>query len=196
MTQQRKLEDYLKTIYLLQRKGTVRGADIAEELNVKRPTVSVSLKELEQEGYLIRLKDRSVILTFKGAEIAREIADRNRGIYELLVALGISKAVAMRDACNMEHALSQESFFALISLQQSFQKGGGTMIPLGMSVIGEENIIRRIGGSPEMKKHLEDMGFTAGSAVTVISTINGNLIVKVKESRVAISKEMAARIMV
>ena len=116
MTRQRKLEDYLKTIYLLQRKGTVRGADIAEELNVKRPTVSVSLKELEQEGYLIRLKDRSVILTPKGAVIAREIADRNRSIYELLVALGISEAVAIRDACNMEHALSQESFCALISL--------------------------------------------------------------------------------
>ncbi len=70
------------------------------------------------------------------------------------------------------------------------------MIPLGISVIGEENIIRRVGGSPEMKKHLEDMGFIAGSAVTVISTINGNLIVKIKESRVAISKEMAAKILV
>lgn len=116
MMQQRKLEDYLKTIFLLQRKGIVRGADIAEELNVKRPTVSVSLKELEQGGYLIRLKDRSVILTPKGAVIAREIADRNRSIYELLVALGISETVAMRDACKMEHALSQESFCALISL--------------------------------------------------------------------------------
>ena len=70
------------------------------------------------------------------------------------------------------------------------------MIPLGMSVTGEENIIRRVGGSPEMKKHLEDMGFSAGSPVTVISTINGNLIVKIKESRVAISKEMAGKIMV
>ena len=70
------------------------------------------------------------------------------------------------------------------------------MIPLGMSVIGEENIIRRVGGNPEMKKHLEDMGFIAGSAVTVISTTNGNLIVKIKESRVAISKEMAQKIMI
>lgn len=124
MTQQRKLEDYLKTIYLLQRKGTVRGADIAEELNVKRPTVSVSLKELEQEGYLTRLKDRSVILTPKGAVIAREIADRNKGIYELLIALGISEEVAVQDACNMEHALSQESFCALISLGDCRSKCG------------------------------------------------------------------------
>ena len=65
------------------------------------------------------------------------------------------------------------------------------MMPLVMADPGEENIIRRVGGSPEMKKHLEDMGFVIGSAVTVMSTIGGNLIVKIKESRVAISKEMA-----
>jgi len=70
------------------------------------------------------------------------------------------------------------------------------MMPLVMADTGEENIIKRVGGSPEMKKHLEDMGFTVGGAVTVMNTIGGNLIVKVKESRVAISKEMAARIMV
>lgn len=70
------------------------------------------------------------------------------------------------------------------------------MMPLYMADTGEENIIRRVGGSPEMKKHLEDMGFTAGGAVTVLNTIGGNLIVKVKESRVAVSREMAAKIMI
>ena len=69
-------------------------------------------------------------------------------------------------------------------------------MPLIMADPGEENVIRRVGGSPEMKKHLEDMGFTVGGAVTVMNTIGGNLIVKIKESRVAISREMAARIMV
>ncbi|MBR1455604.1 MAG: ferrous iron transport protein A [Oscillospiraceae bacterium] len=70
------------------------------------------------------------------------------------------------------------------------------MMPLLLSSPGEENIIRRIGGNPETKKHLEDMGFVAGCPVTVISTIGGNLIVKVKESRVAISREMAGKIMI
>ena len=70
------------------------------------------------------------------------------------------------------------------------------MMPLILASNGEENIIRKVGGSAEMKKHLEDMGFVAGGTVTVINTINGNLIVKVKESRVAISREMAAKIMV
>ena len=69
------------------------------------------------------------------------------------------------------------------------------MMPLIMADTGEENIIRRVGGSPDMKKHLEDMGFVAGGAVTVLNTIGGNLIVKVKESRVAVSREMAAKIM-
>ncbi len=70
------------------------------------------------------------------------------------------------------------------------------MMPLILADPGEEAIIKKVGGNPEMKKHLEDMGFTAGGAVTVMNTIGGNLIVKIKESRVAISKEMAAKIMI
>ena len=70
------------------------------------------------------------------------------------------------------------------------------MMPLILADAGEETIIKKVGGNPEMKKHLEDMGFVAGGAVTVMNTIGGNLIVKIKESRVAISKEMAQKIMV
>ncbi len=70
------------------------------------------------------------------------------------------------------------------------------MMPLVLADPGEEAIIKRVGGNPEMKKHLEDMGFTVGGAVTVMNTIGGNLIVKIKESRVAISKEMAQKIMI
>lgn len=69
-------------------------------------------------------------------------------------------------------------------------------MPLILADPGEEAVIKKVGGSPEMKKHLEDMGFTAGGTVTVMNTIGGNLIVKIKESRVAISKEMAQKIMV
>lgn len=69
-------------------------------------------------------------------------------------------------------------------------------MPLIYANIGEENIIRKVGGSPAMKKHLEDLGFVPGSGVTLLSTLGGNAIVKVKESRIAISQEMAQRIMV
>lgn len=70
------------------------------------------------------------------------------------------------------------------------------MMPLVLAAAGEEAVIRRVGGSPEMKKHLEDLGFTVGGAVTVLNEVGGNLIVKIKESRVAINKEMASKIMV
>lgn len=70
------------------------------------------------------------------------------------------------------------------------------MMPLSLAVVGENNIIKKIGGKPEVKKHLENLGFVVGGNVQVVSTLGGNVIVKVKEARVAISKEMAQKIMV
>ena len=70
------------------------------------------------------------------------------------------------------------------------------MMPLSLANIGEENLIIKVGGNPEVKKHLEDLGFVAGGTATLISSMGGNVIVKVKESRVAISEEMARKIMV
>lgn len=70
------------------------------------------------------------------------------------------------------------------------------MMPLVLASVGEENIIQKVGGKPEVKKHLENLGFVAGGRVTVINTVGGNLIVNVKEARIAISKEMAQKIMI
>ena len=70
------------------------------------------------------------------------------------------------------------------------------MMPLTLASAGEENMIRRVGGNDETKRHLEDLGFVAGANVTIVSSIGGNLIVNVKDSRVAISKDMAGKIMV
>lgn len=70
------------------------------------------------------------------------------------------------------------------------------MMPLCFAERGEENVIKKIGGSPDVKKHLEDLGFVVGGAVTVVNALAGNVIVNVKDARVAISEEMARRIMV
>ena len=70
------------------------------------------------------------------------------------------------------------------------------MMPLTLMRESEEMIIKRIGGSPEVKKHLEDLGFVVGGAVSLITQLNGNVIVNVKGSRIAISREMAQRIFV
>ena len=70
------------------------------------------------------------------------------------------------------------------------------MMPLALATPGEENMILKVGGNPETRRHLEDLGFGAGGPVTVVSSLGGNIIVKVKEARVAISEEMARKIMI
>ncbi len=70
------------------------------------------------------------------------------------------------------------------------------MMPLSLANVGETNIIKKIGGKPEVKKHLENLGFVVGGAVQIVSTLGGNVIVNVKEARVAISREMAQKIMI
>ena len=70
------------------------------------------------------------------------------------------------------------------------------MMPLVLANVGEENTIKKIGGTPEVKKHLENLGFVVGGTVTIISTLAGNIFVNVKEARIAISEEMARKIMV
>ena len=70
------------------------------------------------------------------------------------------------------------------------------MMPLSLADVGEENTVKKIGGSPEVKKHLENLGFVVGGRVTVITSLGGNVIVKVKESRIALDHKLASRIMV
>ena len=69
-------------------------------------------------------------------------------------------------------------------------------MPLGYAAAQEENVIKRVGGTPEVKKHLEDLGFVPGASVRVISVTGGNVIVNVKETRVAVSREMAQKIFI
>ena len=76
------------------------------------------------------------------------------------------------------------------------EEEGLNMMPLMLAQVGEENIIKKIGGSPEVKQHLENLGFVVGGTVKVVNALGGNVIVNVKESRVAIREEMAKKIMI
>ena len=71
-----------------------------------------------------------------------------------------------------------------------------SIMPGSLANVGEANTIKKIGGSPEVKKHLENLGFVVGGNVTIITMLGGNVIVNVKETRVAISEEMARKIMI
>ena len=69
-------------------------------------------------------------------------------------------------------------------------------MPLTLAVVGEEVIIKRLGGNADVRAHLQNLGFVSGAAVTVVNSMGGNLIVNVKNARIAVSKEMAAKIMI
>ena len=131
----------MKTIYRLQIEAGpvgVKQVDIARELSVSKPTVSVSLRRLEAEGFVEKQRNRSVKLTEKGIRIAQEITSRNEGIFVLLKGLGVNSETAAEDACNMEHAISDSSYRALMELGESYMKEGTSAVE--ETAGGEENL--------------------------------------------------------
>lgn len=124
MKQKKSVEDYLKTIYILSLKKDVHGADIAKAIGVSRPTVCVSLKALAEEGYILMDDAREVHLTEEGMRIAKEIYERHNTLRRLLTGLGVDEKTATSDACEMEHAVSAESYQALKTLVP--EGNGGT----------------------------------------------------------------------
>ncbi|MDE7446622.1 MAG: metal-dependent transcriptional regulator [Lachnospiraceae bacterium] len=113
MKQKKSVEDYLKVIYILSKQKEVHGADIAGELKVSRPTVSIALKALAEEGYIFVDDAYEVHLTVKGRRIAEDIYERHDTFRHLLMSLGVDEKTAAADACEMEHAVSQASYEAL-----------------------------------------------------------------------------------
>lgn len=115
------MEDYLKTIYILSNQKDVHGVDIANEFGVSRPTVSVALKELAEEGYIFVDSAHEVHLTERGREIAEETYERHDIFRRLLTGLGVDEKTATADTCQMEPAVSRKSYEALKTL--SAEKG-------------------------------------------------------------------------
>ena len=107
-------EDYLEQILmLLEKKGHARSVDIAAGLNVSKPSVSVAMKKLRENGYITMSSDSMISLTDKGYAIARKIYDRHQALTRYLVQLGVPEEIAREDACKIEHDLSEESFAAI-----------------------------------------------------------------------------------
>ncbi len=118
MERNQKIEDYMRIICRLRENGLVRGAYIARELGVTKPTVSVALREMEAAGYLSIQPDRTVVLTGKGEIIGQYVIERNEAVYGLLTDLGVDKKIADADADSIEHGISEESLKALCELRQ------------------------------------------------------------------------------
>lgn len=103
-------EMYLETILVLSEKGDVRSIDIAREMNFSRPSVSVTVHNLEAEHYISITEKGNIILEPKGREIAERIYERHTVLTDILKNLGVSEETASNDACKMEHVISQETF--------------------------------------------------------------------------------------
>lgn len=107
-------ENYLETIYILtKRNGSVRSIDIAAELDYTKPSVSVAMKNLRENGYIEVDSDGFITLTEQGREIAARMYERHTLLSKWLVHLGVDESVAVEDACRIEHVLSRESFEAI-----------------------------------------------------------------------------------
>jgi len=104
-------ENYLETILILSKKiGAVRSIDVANEMNFTKASISIAMKHLREDEYIIMDADGIITLTDKGKEIASMVYERHQLIAKILIALGVSEETAYEDSCKIEHDLSQESF--------------------------------------------------------------------------------------
>lgn len=107
-------ENYLETILMLKKdKGSVRSIDIAHELGFSKPSVSVAMKNLRENGYITVENGGEINLTDAGLEIANKMYERHTLLTGWLTALGVSPETAAEDACKIEHVISVESFEAI-----------------------------------------------------------------------------------
>lgn len=113
---QESAENYLETILILKKRlGVVRSIDIATELSVSKPSVSVAMKNLRTNGYIDMDADGHITLLDQGLEIAEKMYERHTLLTSWLTSLGVDPAIAAEDACRIEHVISAETFEALKS---------------------------------------------------------------------------------
>ena len=107
-------ENYLETILILsQREEKVRSIDIVNELEYSKPSISIAMKNLRSDGYIMMDDDGYIKLTAKGRKIAETIYERHVAISDWLIFLGVDKKTAVKDACKIEHVVSEKSFLAI-----------------------------------------------------------------------------------
>ena len=107
-------ENYLETILILQkRNGSVRSIDIVNELDYTKPSVSIAMKNLRENGYIEMDRDGLITLTDRGMAIAAKMLDRHHTLTKFLIALGVDEKTAEEDACKIEHDISQQTYDAI-----------------------------------------------------------------------------------
>ncbi|MCL2046435.1 MAG: metal-dependent transcriptional regulator [Oscillospiraceae bacterium] len=107
-------EDYLETILMLSQRGEpIRSIDIVNKLEYSRPSVSIAMKKLRENGHIIMGDEGFITLTESGREIAQTMYERHTLISDWLIYLGVDTETAINDACKLEHNMSEQSFLAI-----------------------------------------------------------------------------------
>ena len=123
MKMQESPEDYLEAILVLSRElGNVRSIDVANYLEYSKPSVSVAMKRLRENGFVTLDEHGNLILTGSGLSIALKIYERHLVISQFLISIGVDEAIAKKDACRMEHVISDESFEKIKQLSHKIMK--------------------------------------------------------------------------
>lgn len=113
-------EDYLESILILQeRLGSVRSIDIVNELGYSKPSVSIAMKKLRENGYIAMAGDGTITLNESGLEIATRIYGRHKTITKLFIKLGVPPDIAAEDACKVEHDLNEETFAKILDFVEN-----------------------------------------------------------------------------
>ena len=121
------MENYLETILILSSGGNhVRSIDIVNELEYSKPSVSVAMKNLRTNGYILMNSGGYITLTEKGRKIAMTMYERHVAISDWLIFLGVDKKTALHDACKMEHAMSEKSFTAIKKHIENWKPNGNS----------------------------------------------------------------------
>lgn len=121
-------EDYLEMILVLKKKkGAVHSIDIAREMNFSKPSVSIAMKKLKEENLITINENRVIDLTDSGRKIAETIYERHVVLSEILKKLGVEETTAVKEACRIEHVISQDSFE---KIKEALKKGNYIEEPL------------------------------------------------------------------
>ena len=115
-------EDYLEAILKIsEKKGSVRSIDIVNELGFSKPSISIAMKRLRENGYIVMDEDNLITLTETGRDIAEKIYNRHKTLTSFLIGLGVDETTAEKDACKIEHDLSDITFEKITEFAKKFR---------------------------------------------------------------------------
>ncbi len=192
------IEEYLETISrLIEKNEILSTTNISKKLGVSPSSVSEMLKRLSREGYIIHKPYKQISLTNKGKNIGNKTLRKHRVLEKFLLGLGLSETKIHREACKLEHYISDELEGIIKQKMEPPKNGKGVLSLIDMKK-GESCRIFSMEGGKSSVRRLEDMGLTPGTIIKVkrSAPFSGPVEIRVRDSCLVIGRGMASRIFV